>query len=423
MQPADPPPAPAGAATAPAARGPAARGLVAAGPAVALVLVALCLRGPFAAVGPVTGELGDEVGLGGAALAVLTALPLVCFGLLSPVAPLLAARSGVHRAVLLGAAAVVCGVLLRLAGAPGLFAGTVVLCGGIAVCNVLLPAAARAEYGPRSATVVGLTTASIGFSAALGTGLVQPLTDASGSALGALALWTAPAAVAVLALVLLARRRGGSAPPPAATGPRAGILRDRVALAVTGYFGLQSLAFYAMLTWLPAVLEDEAGVSPVAAGGLVAVGAALTTPAALIVPPLAVRRPGQVGWVVWSTVPTAVALLGLLLAPAAAPVLWTLLYGIGTGLCFPLAMTLVLQRTRDVAQTGRLSAAAQGVGYLLAAVGPLAVGLLHDATGGWRTGLVLLLVLLGVQLVVGIPAGRPRLVSEGSPTAGPAADR
>ncbi|WP_409330717.1 MFS transporter [Trujillonella humicola] len=385
--------------------------LVLAGPAVALVLVALCLRGPFAAVGPVTGQLGTEVGLGGAALAVLTALPLVCLGLVSPLAPVLAARSGVHRAVLTGAAAVVAGVLLRLAGAPGLFAGTVVLCGGIAICNVLLPAAARADSARHSATVVGLTTAGIGFSAALGAGLAQPLTAATGSAVTALALWAVPAGVAVVAIGLVARRREpAGAPPPARRG--GGILRDPVALAVTGYFGLQSLGFYAMLTWLPAVLADDAGVSPVAAGGLVAVGAALTGPAALVVPPLAVRRPGQVPWVVGFAVPTAVALGGLLLAPSAAPALWALLYGIGTGGCLPVAMTLVLRRTRDVEQTGRLSAAAQTVGYLLAATGPLAVGLLHDVTGGWRTGLVLLLVLLALQVAVGVAAARPRLVRE-----------
>jgi CP family cyanate transporter-like MFS transporter len=73
-------------------------------------------------------------------------------------------------------------------------------------------------------------------------------------------------------------------------------------------------------------------------------------------------------------------------------------------------MTLVLVRTRDVAQTGRLSAAAQSVGYLLAATGPLAVGLLHEATDGWTAGLLLLLALLVVQLAVGLAAARPRLV-------------
>ena len=90
--------------------------------------------------------------------------------------------------------------------------------------------------------------------------------------------------------------------------------------------------------------------------------------------------------------------------------MWAVLYGLGTGASFPLAMTLVLVRARDVAQTGRLSAAAQSVGYLVAATGPLAVGLLHEATGGWTAGLTLLLALLVVQLVIGLAAARPRLV-------------
>jgi MFS transporter, CP family, cyanate transporter len=108
--------------------------------------------------------------------------------------------------------------------------------------------------------------------------------------------------------------------------------------------------------------------------------------------------------------PAAAGVVGLLVAPAAAPVVWSVLYGVGTGAAFPLAMTLVLVRSRDVAQTGRLSAASQSAGYLVAATGPLAVGLLHQATGGWRGGLLLLLVLLVAQAAVGLAAARPRLV-------------
>jgi CP family cyanate transporter-like MFS transporter len=104
------------------------------------------------------------------------------------------------------------------------------------------------------------------------------------------------------------------------------------------------------------------------------------------------------------------AILGLLLAPTAAPIVWAVLYGLGTGAAFPLAMTLVLVRARDVAQTGRLSAAAQSVGYLVAATGPLAVGLLHDATDGWTAGLALLLAVQAIQLGIGLAAARPRLV-------------
>jgi CP family cyanate transporter-like MFS transporter len=379
-------------------------------PAAAFILVALCLRGPFSAVGPILGDLGAELSLSTGALAVVTALPLVCFGLLSPFAPVVAARLGLHRAVLAATAVIALGIGLRPAGVVGLFAGTVLLTGAIAVVAVLLPALARAEYGSRSAAVVGAIVASMALSASVGAGLAQPLTAVTGSAIGGLSLWAAPAVAAFVALALLARARPDRGEVPPAPGRRTAMLRDRVALAVTAFFGLQSLTFYAMLTWLPGMLESDAGVSPAAAGGVLAVAALLGAPLSLLVPPLAARGRSQVGWVVVCTVPIVVGIAGLILAPAAAPVVWAVLWGLGTGASFPLAMTLVLVRARDVAQTGRLSATAQSLGYLLAATGPLAIGLLHDATGGWRTGLVLLLVVVALQTAVGLAAGRPRLV-------------
>lgn len=381
-------------------------------PAVVLVLVALCLRAPFAAVGPLLGDLADELGLSTGALAVVTALPLVCFGLVSPFAPALAARVGLHRAVLLGVLLIAVGVLLRLAGAPGLYAGTVLLSGGIAVGNVLLPALARAEYGVRAAAVLGVVTASMSGSASIGAGLAQPLSDVAGSAMAGLALWGVLVLAALLPMAALTRaRRQIVRPPAAAAGPRTGILRDRVALAVTLFFGFQSLSFYSMLTWLADILQAESGVSPGAAGGLLAVATALAVPLALVVPGLAARRAGQQGWVLLGTVPVMVAIGGLLLAPDSAPLLWAFLYGLGSGTAFPLSMMLIVARSRDVAQTGRLSATAQSVGYLLAATGPLGVGLLHDATGEWEAGLGLMLTAVVLQLLSGLAAARPRLLA------------
>jgi len=380
-------------------------------PAVALVLVALCLRAPFAAVGPLLGQLGDELGLSTGALAVVTALPLVCFGLVSPFAPAVAARLGVHGAVLLGVALITAGVLLRVAGAPGLFAGTVLLSGGIGLGNVLLPAVARAEYGSRAAVVLGLITASMSGSAAVGAGLARPMSAATGGPSAGLLLWSALGLVALLAMGVLTRSRRDVPPPAAApSGARTAILRDRVALAVTLYFAFQSMSFYAMLTWLADVLEAESGVSPVAAGGLLAVATGLAVPLALVVPGLAGRRPGQQGWVLLGALPAIGAIAGLLVAPEAAPLLWATLYGVGSGIAFPLSMMLIVARSRDVAQTGRLSATAQSVGFLLAATGPLGVGLLHDVTGAWTPGLGLMLTAVVLQLVVGLAAARPRLV-------------
>ncbi len=190
------------------------------------------------------------------------------------------------------------------------------------------------------------------------------------------------------------------------------MLADPVGRAVALYFGLQSLSFYAMLTWLPTVLQEDAGVSAAAAGLLVAVAAVLGAPAALFLPGRVARSPRQGRWVLAVSLPTAVAQLGLLLAPAAAPTLWTLLYGLGTGVTFPMAMVLFVLRTRDVAQTGRLSAAAQSSGYLLAATGPLVVGLLREVTGDWSVALLVLLLVLGAQSVAGLAAARPRLVTD-----------
>lgn len=300
-------------------------------PAVALVLAALCLRGPFSAVGPVIDELGSELSLSTAALSVVTSLPLVFFGLVSPVAPVIAARLGVHRAIVVGIAVLALGIALRHAGTVGLFAGTAMLAGGMAIANVLLPAAAWAEYGDRSPVVVGMVVASMSLSAALGAGLAQPLALLGGSARVGLLLWIVLVLLALLAVALLARaRRTGRPPETAPISSRTAILRDPVALAVTLFFGLQSLTFYAMLTWLPAVLASQAGISPVAAGGLLALATVLAVPAAVVVPPLAARRPSQTGWTVAASALIAVAIAGLLLAPAAAPALWSVLYGLGT---------------------------------------------------------------------------------------------
>ena len=53
---------------------------------------------------------------------------------------------------------------------------------------------------------------------------------------------------------------------------------------------------------------------------------------------------------------------------------------------------------------------AQSVGYALAAVGPVLIGLCHDATGAWTLPLVVLLGVLAVQAGAGSQAARDRLL-------------
>jgi CP family cyanate transporter-like MFS transporter len=66
-----------------------------------------------------------------------------------------------------------------------------------------------------------------------------------------------------------------------------------------------------------------------------------------------------------------------------------------------------------------LSAFAQSVGYLVASVGPLMVGLLHSATGSWNLPVALLLVLCAAELATGLLAGRPLQLPSVTPPPAP----
>ena len=187
------------------------------------------------------------------------------------------------------------------------------------------------------------------------------------------------------------------------------LLRDPLAWQLTVYFGLQSLSFYAMLGWLPSMYRDF-GASPPMAGFLLSLSGLVQIPVSLVLPGLAGRARNQVGYAVGGTALIAAGLAGVLLAPMAAPYLWVVLLGVGQGACFALGLNLFVLRTQRVADTARVSAMAQSIGYTLCAAGPLLVGLLHDATGSWTPPLVLLLALLGPQVVCGALAGRNRTV-------------
>ena len=365
----------------------------------AVVLVALSLRGPVSSVGPLLEELRSDLGLEGVTAALLPTLPLLCFGALALTAPALSRRLGLHRAVLAGSGVLCVGIALRAAGTWGLFTGTLLVGSGIAVVNVLLPAVVKSDFVHHLPLATGLTTSSMALSASLGAGLAQPLREVTGGPVSSLAVWLAPAAVGLLAWFAVTRHRRGSAAAPARIGLLP-LLRDRVALAVTAFFGLQSLAFYTLLAWLPSVLRD-AGVGATRAGVMLAVAALFGVPVAFVVPRLAAGRPEQGRYVLLVALPTAVGLLGLLLAPAAAPWVWSVLLGVGTGAAFPLALTIILLRSADSAQAARLSAVVQGAGYVICATGPILIGVLHDASGGWTVSLLALLALLLAQVVVG----------------------
>ncbi len=380
--------------------------------ATAVVLLAVNLRPAVAGVGPVLPDLRADLPLSGAGAAVLTTLPVLCFGLLAPLAPRLARRYGIEPVLVGVMLALAVGAFGRVLDGPvALFAGTVVAGGAIAIGNVLLPPLIKQDFPERTGLMMGVYTMAVSGAAAVAAGVAVPLGEVSDLGWrGALAAWAVPAVGAALAwaaLVRLPRLHGRrpAAAPPAGTS----VLRDPLAWQLTVFFGLQALSFYAVLAWLPSMYRDF-GASPASAGFLLSLSGLVQIPVSLVVPGLAGRARHQVWFATGATALIGVGLLGVLLAPMAAPAVWVVLVGAGQGACFALGLNLFVLRTRAVSDTARVSAMAQSIGYTICALGPLLVGVLHELTTAWTTPLLVLLALLVPQLVSGALAGRRRVL-------------
>lgn len=382
--------------------------------AIGMVLLAANLRPAAAAVGPLLDRIRADTGLSATGAGVLTTLPVLCFGALAPLAPVLVRRLGERATAAVALAVLLFGLLVRLVPGLGfLFFGTAVAGAAIAVGNVLLPVLVRGNFPGRLGLLTGMyTTALIGF-AALAAGISVPVADAFGGGWRpGLAIWAIPAAIAlaVWAPQLRRRRRSTAGPGNHLAGGVRALLRDRVAWSVTLFFAVQSAGFYATLAWLPSVFHSH-GISTARAGLLLSLSLLVGLIPALTVPSMAARARDQRVFVIAFVSCIAVGWLGVILAPTAAPYLWVVLLGFGQNAAFPLALTLIVLRGGALASTAALSTLVQTVGYLVAAVGPLAIGAVHDITGSWTPALIVLLALLGPQLLLGLAAARNRTVT------------
>lgn len=377
--------------------------------AVAVALLAANMRPAVASVGPVLDDIRRGLQLSSAETSFFTTVPVLCFGLLAPVAPRLAHRLGMGRALIVLLAAVSAGLLVRVtAGTAVLYAGTVLATGGIAAANVLLPALVKRDFPSRVGLMMGIYTLTLTGFAALAAGVTAPVErDLGHGWRGALAVWVLPAIFATAWWVARSRRQ--SEPEAGVRPSMVPLLRDPVAWYVTGFFGMQSLGFYSVLSWLPTLYRDH-GYSATSAGALLSLTAVIQMPVALVAPSLAARSPHQQVHVAVSAALTAVGFAGLLFVPTVVAPFWVIVLGIGQGSSFPIGLTLVVLRTTNDTVTAQLSAMSQTIGYLIAAVGPLLVGALHAATGSWNEPMALLLALVLPQLVLGLLAALPRTV-------------
>ncbi len=377
---------------------------------VGIALVALNLRLAITSVGPLVSLMRPATGLSNAALGLLTALPLLAFGCVSPLASVVSRRVGVERAVAMALVLLAAGTGLRAAESiVALYIGTGLMGVGVALGNVLLPVLAKRDFPAHTGPITSVYSSMMGLGTTAAAGLSVPLATVFGWR-GALGIWVVPAAVALLVWLPQLSR-----PRPVRRVRRPGgvtlrvLGRSRLAWQVALYMGLQSLTFYVIIAWLPDLLQSR-GLSEAVAGWMLALSQATGILGTALIPVWAGRLADQ-RRVIWTLAVLEAAGLGGLLLPGGMLVaLWVSLLGFVLGGTFGLALTLLVLRAPDADSAGELSGMAQSVGYFVAAAGPPLFGYLYDSTAGLTVPLSLLGAVLVGKVLSGLPAGRRGLV-------------
>ena len=372
----------------------------------AVFLTAINLRPVLASVSPLVEQIRADLGISRALAGALTTIPVVCMGLGAFLVPGFANRVGTERAMVCAVAAIGVAAAARLAGTVEVLIASAFVAGvGIAVGQVLLPAIVRARYAGHGMLVTGMYSMSINVGAAVAAAATVPIAAAAGSWTVGLAVWALPAAVALPVWLLVAARRevaGAGAGP----GPRGRLpWRSRRAWQMALFWAGSSALFLSVLAWAPSLYEDR-GLTSEQAGFLLMVFTLVQPLMAIGTGVLARRKVDRRAPLAVAMLVSAIGLMGLAVAPLAAPWLWVLLVGIGLGIEFPLMLSLFVDYAPDAASATGLSGMGFGVGYLLAALAPIGVGALRDASGSYEAPF-LALAALSFALAVGALVFRP----------------
>lgn len=371
-----------------------------------MVLVGLNLRPALSSLAPLLPRIEGEGELSMLSLSLLTTLPVLCLGLFAPFAPWFARRLGIERSLALALIVLSAGLALRgfhLAGL--LFFGTLLVGAAIGVLGTLLPALVKRELADSADLMTGVYTMALCLGGALGAGLSIPLAELLSSWSLSLMAWASLALTALAAWWWIIPQPAPNSEHQTASGYARALLKKPLAWQVMLLMGSQSSLAYIVFGWLPTLLVRQ-GYSEAEAGWLMGGSILVQLVSAIAAPWLARLSKDQR--------PALIAVLGLIGAGLLMLLLgspawrWpgAILLGLGQGGSFSLALTLIVLRSGNAKIAGELSALAQGGGYTLAAMGPLAVGLMLDAGIGIQGVTWLLLVILAFSACMAMFAGR-----------------
>jgi CP family cyanate transporter-like MFS transporter len=344
-----------------------------------LWLVGVALRLAILAVPPVIPALRDEFDLSGTEIGILSAVPIVVFGVAALVGSRLVARIGV-------VAAVVAGLLLTAAGSAGrgaalhvmtLFVATVVMGAGVAVTQPAVPALVGRWLPDRIVLATGVYTNGLLVGEILPVALFPVLFPALGESWRAtFVLWAVPiAAIALLVLIMAPRQEGARGSGSARWWPD-WPARDVWRLGLI--FGGVGPLYFGSNAFLPGYLS-EAGRPDLISAALTALNLG-QLPASFLLMGFARRIESRAWPFVLAGVLGLAGLAGVAATASIVTVISAAVLGFAAGAAFALGLTLppLLSTPGEVA---RVSAAMFTISYAGTVVVTVLCGAAWDLTG------------------------------------------
>lgn len=377
---------------------------------IGVICIASTLRMPLTVVGPIISFIREDLGISNVLAGFLTTIPLLAFAIISPFAPIVARKFGLEITLFLSTILLAIGIVLRSLGTTSLLVfGTMLIGIAISFGNVLIPGLLKLKFPYHVGLLMAFFTMSMNLTAGLGAGISYPIANSSLGWQGALAI---ALVLVVLTILIWIPQLKFNKPEPTVktTKERAPLWKSPVTWAVTGAMGLQSLLFYTTAAWIPEIFIAQ-GLAADRAGWMFSIMQFSQVPMALAVPIIASKMTSQRPLVLMFTVFYLVGFIGVVMEWTSLAVLWMVLLGLAGGSSFALAMMFFTLRTRTAFEAADLSGFAQSLGYLLAAVGPILFGYLHDLFGSWNTAGWLFVIVVLILFLCSFRASKNEYVN------------
>lgn len=365
-------------------------------PVLAIVLIAGNLRSPITAVGPVLGEVSKALSLTNLQASLLISIPLFVFAFLSVVVSRLCEKYRIKPIVFFALFILMVGLCLRITGTVYfLFLGSFLIGLGICVGNVIMPGYIKNVFPDKIGVMTGLYSVSMNLMAALASGFSVVIGKYTGYGWkGSMGVWIILSFLALcIWLFEKSAKKRTTVKKSAQPSYKNSLFRSSQAWNISLFMGIQSLVYYCVISWIPAVLLDY-GLPKESGGWVLSVMQLAMLPVTFFGPIVASRLSNQRPLIVGMTICMVVSIVLLVFFQATYIYLAAVLLGTSSGLAFSLSMLFFSIRTKNSENAIKISGMAQSIGYLLAAFGPPVFGKLHDFDSSWNFSFYFLLLTL-----------------------------